>query len=127
MDKLIRSANIVIGVGKLCLAHGLVEKDLPDNLRAILKSLHRYFQPMLFKFRYLTHTSDLGGIEVALAQSAEKGVVMTWLLRKDMLQRVRKYDAKLSNALQIFQVRLESVLYSLPCRADTWHYRMSSF
>ena len=42
MDKLSRSANIVIGVGKLCQAHGLAEEDLPGGLRTILKSLHRY-------------------------------------------------------------------------------------
>ena len=41
MDKLSRSANIVIGVGKLCQAHGLIEEDLPGGLRGILKSLHR--------------------------------------------------------------------------------------
>ena len=42
MDKLSRSANIVIGIGQLCQAHGLVEEDLPGGLRTILKSLHRY-------------------------------------------------------------------------------------
>lgn len=42
MDKLSRSARIVIGVGKLCQARGLAEEDLPDGLSTILKSLHRY-------------------------------------------------------------------------------------
>jgi hypothetical protein len=54
MDKLSRSANIVIGVGKLCQARGLAEEDLPDGLRTILKSLHRYVWPTLVVFRYLT-------------------------------------------------------------------------
>jgi hypothetical protein len=57
--------------------------------------------------------SDLDGIEGALKQCAEKGVLKTWLLRKDMLQRVRKYDAKLSNVLQIFQVGPGSVFHRL--------------
>ena len=54
MDKLSRSANIVIGVGKLCQSRGLAEEDLPDGLRTILKSLHRYVWPLLVMFRYLT-------------------------------------------------------------------------
>jgi hypothetical protein len=42
MEKLADIASIVIDVGKLCQAHGLVEEDLPDGIRNILKSLHRY-------------------------------------------------------------------------------------
>ncbi|KAF8268820.1 hypothetical protein EI94DRAFT_1095425 [Lactarius quietus] len=90
MDKLSRSANIVISVGKLCQARGLVEEDLPDGLRTIVKSLN----------------SDLDGIEVALKQCAETSTVKKVLLRADMLQRVKKYDAKLSNVLQNFQNEL---------------------
>ncbi|KAN0135988.1 hypothetical protein V8E53_006149 [Lactarius tabidus] len=90
MDKLSGSANIVIGVGKLCQSRGLSEEDLPDGLRTILKSLHR----------------DLDGIEGALKQCAEASTVKRVLLRADMLQKVRKYDAKLSNVLQNFQNEL---------------------
>jgi uncharacterized Rossmann fold enzyme len=49
--------------------------------------------------------SDLGGIEGALKQCTETNAIKRVLLRADMLQRVRKYDAKLSNVLQSFQVR----------------------
>jgi uncharacterized Rossmann fold enzyme len=46
----------------------------------------------------------LGEIEGALKQCAETKSVKMVLLRADMLQRVRKYDAKLSSVLQSFQV-----------------------
>ena len=52
-------------------------------------------------------TSNLDGIEGALKQCAETSTIKRVLLRADMLQRVRKYDAKLSNVLQTFQVRLD--------------------
>ena len=42
MEKLADIASIVIDVGESCQAHGLVEDDLPDGVRKILKSLHRY-------------------------------------------------------------------------------------
>ena len=54
MDKLSRSANIIIGVGKLCQTHGLAEDDLPDGLRTILKSLYRYVWPISSTFRCLS-------------------------------------------------------------------------
>ena len=113
MDTLTRSANIVIGVGKLCHAHDLVEKDLPDSLRAILKLLQRYDRPILFRFRCLTQTSDLDGIEGALKQCAETNAIKRVLLRADMLQGVRKYDAKLLDVLQNLQVCLGSVFHFL--------------
>ena len=122
MDKLARSANIVIGVGKLCQAHGLVEKDLPGSLRAILKALQRYDRPILFRFRCLTQRSDLDGIEGALKQCAETNAIKRVLLRADMLQRVRKYDAKLLNILQNFQVCPVPVVHSLSCRANTGQF-----
>ncbi|KAF8268850.1 P-loop containing nucleoside triphosphate hydrolase protein [Lactarius quietus] len=90
MEKLADIASIVIGVGESCQTHGLVEEDLPDGVRKILRSLHR----------------DLGGIEGALKQGAETNAIKRVLLRADMLQRVRKYDAKLSNILQSFQAKL---------------------
>ena len=42
MEKLADIANVIIDVGESCQAHGLVEDDLPDGVRKILKSLHRY-------------------------------------------------------------------------------------
>ncbi|KAN0127679.1 hypothetical protein V8E53_014519, partial [Lactarius tabidus] len=90
MEKLADIAGIVIDVGESCQAHSLVEEDLPDGVRKVLRSLH----------------SDLGGIEGALKQCAETKSIKVVLLRADMLQRVRKYDAKLSNVLQSFQAKL---------------------
>ena len=113
MDKLARSANIVIGVGKLCQAHDLVEKGLPESLRAILKLLQRYDRPMLFRFRCLTQTSDWDGIEGALKQCAETNAIRRVLVRADMLQGVQKYDAKLLDVLQNFQLCPRSVFHFL--------------
>jgi hypothetical protein len=46
MEKLADIASIVIDVGESCQAHSLVEEDLPDGVRKILKSLHRYVRHM---------------------------------------------------------------------------------
>jgi hypothetical protein len=105
MEKLADIASIVIDVGESCQAHSLVEEDLPDGVRKILKSLHRYVRHMHSHVSLSDmETSDLGGIEGALKQCAETKSVKRVLLRADMLQRVRKYDTKLSNVLQSFQV-----------------------
>ena len=53
MEKLADIASIVIDVGESCQTHGLVEQDLPDGVRKILKSLHRYSNLFLFTFRCL--------------------------------------------------------------------------
>jgi hypothetical protein len=113
MEKLASIASIVINVGEVCQAHHLVEEDLPDSLRVILRSLHKYVRPVLLRFRCLTLTSDLDGIEGALKQCAETNAIERLLLRADMLQRVRKYDAKLSNVLPTFQVCPGSIFHSL--------------
>jgi hypothetical protein len=49
MKKLVDVARIVIDVGESCQTHGLVEEDLPDGVRNILKSLHRYVRPVLIR------------------------------------------------------------------------------
>jgi hypothetical protein len=41
MEKLADIASIVIDVGESCQAHSLVEEDLPDGVRKVLRSLHR--------------------------------------------------------------------------------------
>jgi hypothetical protein len=48
MEKLADVASIVIDVGESCQAHGLVEEDLPDGVRKLLKSLHRYVRPISY-------------------------------------------------------------------------------
>ena len=55
MEKLADVASIVIDVGESCQAHGLVEEDLPDGVRNILKSRHRYVRPILVRVRCLTY------------------------------------------------------------------------
>ena len=106
MEKLTGIASIVIDVGEACRTRGLVEKDLPDSLRAIMKSLLRYVRPTLLRpHSLMSNTSDLGGIEGAMKLCAETSMIKRVLLRADMLQKVRKYDAKLSNILQTFHVR----------------------
>ena len=49
MEKLTSIASIVIDVGEACQTRSLVENDLPDSLRAILKSLLRYVRPTLLR------------------------------------------------------------------------------
>jgi hypothetical protein len=49
MEKLADIANIVIDVGESCQEHGLTEDDLPDGVRKILKSLHRYVRPIIIQ------------------------------------------------------------------------------
>ena len=51
MEKLTSIASIVIDVGEACQTRGLFETDLPDSLRAILKSLLRYVRPTLLLLR----------------------------------------------------------------------------
>ena len=49
MKKLVDVGSIVIDVGESCQTHGLVEEDLPDGVRNILGSLHRYVWPILIR------------------------------------------------------------------------------
>ena len=49
MKKLTDIARIVIEFGESCQAHGLVKEDLPDGVRKILNSLHRYVGPMFIR------------------------------------------------------------------------------
>ena len=54
MEKLTDIASIVIDVGQSCQAHGLVEQDLPDGVRNILRSLLGCVHMHISKFRYMT-------------------------------------------------------------------------
>ncbi|KAI0291040.1 hypothetical protein B0F90DRAFT_441944 [Multifurca ochricompacta] len=100
MQKLTSVANIVVNVGESCQTHNLKEEDLPAGLRTILLSIR----------------TELDGIEAALKECAETGRVTRVILRADMLQTVKQYDAKLSNVLQTFQVShgIEFIHLSLP-------------
>jgi hypothetical protein len=128
MEKLASIANIVIDVGEACRMRGLVEEDLPDGLRVILTCLHRYVRPTLLMSHCLTSNkkSDLDGIEGAMKLCAETSTIKRVLLRADMLQKVRKYDSKLSNVLQTFHVRPDLSLLRV-CHANiVYFYRPSS-
>ena len=115
MEKLTSIASIVIDVGEACRTRGLVEQDLPESLRAILESLLRYVRPALIYVSLMSNKSDLDGIEGAMKLCAETSTIKRVLLRADMLQKVRKYDAKLSNILQTFHVRSDLSSLRFPC------------
>ncbi|KAI0294611.1 P-loop containing nucleoside triphosphate hydrolase protein [Multifurca ochricompacta] len=93
MQKLIRVAGLVINVGESCETHNLNEGDLPARLGAILKSLQRM-------------KSELDGIKDVLGECAKTKGVRSLLLRKDLLGKVKKYDARLANVLEVFQAEL---------------------
>ncbi|KAI0288101.1 hypothetical protein B0F90DRAFT_1820622 [Multifurca ochricompacta] len=90
IQKLIRVAGLVINVGQSCQTHNLNEGDLPAGLRAILKSLQ----------------SELDGIKHVLEECSKVRGVRSLLLRKDLLGKIKKYDARLANALEVFQAEL---------------------
>ncbi|KAI0295071.1 P-loop containing nucleoside triphosphate hydrolase protein [Multifurca ochricompacta] len=90
IQKLIRVAGLVINVGQSCQTHNLNEGDLPAGLRAILKSLQ----------------NELDGIKHVLEECSKVRGVRSLLLRKDLLGKIKKYDAKLANALEVFQAEL---------------------
>ncbi|KAI0296539.1 hypothetical protein B0F90DRAFT_1819896 [Multifurca ochricompacta] len=90
MRKLGRVAGLVVNVGESCQKYNLQEKDLPPGLRTILQTLQ----------------TGLSGVESALKQSVEVGVVRRVLFRKDLLRKVKQYDGELSNVLQTFQAEL---------------------
>ncbi|KAI0297848.1 hypothetical protein B0F90DRAFT_1926773 [Multifurca ochricompacta] len=90
MRKLIRIAGLVINVGESCRTHKLNEDDLPAGLHAIFKSLQ----------------SELDGIKQVLGECAKTRGARSLLLRKDLLGKIKKYDARLANVLEVFQAEL---------------------
>ncbi|KAI0295624.1 hypothetical protein B0F90DRAFT_1141961 [Multifurca ochricompacta] len=90
MRKLIRIAGLVINVGESCRTHKLNEDDLPAGLHAIFKSLQ----------------SELDGIKHVLGECAKARGARSLLLRKDLLGKIKKYDARLANVLEVFQAEL---------------------
>ncbi|KAI9453852.1 hypothetical protein BJY52DRAFT_794436 [Lactarius psammicola] len=89
MRKLARVARIVVNVGELCEMHNLSEEDLPASLRAILDTLQR----------------ELDRIEHVLKKCSKRGF-KGFLLRKDLLTKIKQCDGELSNVLQAFQAEL---------------------
>jgi hypothetical protein len=93
IHKLARIAKIIVN---LCEKYNLSEEDLPASLRDILDSLQR--------------TRELDRIEEVLKKCSKRKGIKGFLLRKDLLTKIKQCDVELSNLLQVFQVR---VLFSL--------------
>ncbi|KAH9051385.1 hypothetical protein EDB83DRAFT_2522174 [Lactarius deliciosus] len=87
MRKLTRIASIIVD---LCGKYNLNEADLPTSLLSILGSLQR----------------ELDGIERVLKDCSRKRGIKGFLLRKDLLTRIKRCDGELSNVLQAFQAEL---------------------
>ncbi|KAI9434855.1 hypothetical protein H4582DRAFT_746291 [Lactarius indigo] len=87
LGKLARIAGIVVDV---CEKYNLSEEELPSPLRNILSSLQR----------------ELDRIELVLQKCSKRRGIKGFLLRKDLLTRIKRCDVELSNVLQAFQVRL---------------------
>jgi len=89
MYKLARIAGIVVN---LCEKYKLSEEDLPASLRAILDSLQR--------------TRELDRIEGVLRECSKRKGIKGFLLRKNLLTKIKQCDVELSNVLQAFQAEL---------------------
>ncbi|KAH9162833.1 hypothetical protein EDB89DRAFT_2234530 [Lactarius sanguifluus] len=87
MRKLTRVASIIVD---LCGKYDLNEENLPASLFSILGSLQR----------------ELDGIERVLKDFPRKRGIKGFLLRKDLLTRIKRCDGELSNVLQAFQAEL---------------------
>ncbi|KAN0135856.1 hypothetical protein V8E53_006308 [Lactarius tabidus] len=90
MRKLARVARVILSVCELCEKHKLTEEELPASLRAILGSLRR----------------ELDQIEWVLKKCSKRKGFKGFLLRKNLLAKVKQCDGELSNVLQAFQVEL---------------------
>ncbi|KAF8260417.1 hypothetical protein EI94DRAFT_1667989 [Lactarius quietus] len=90
MRKVARIANVVINVGKSCEKYNLNERDLPDGVRTILGSLQR----------------ELAGVEHILKKCAKEKGVKGFLLRKDLLTKIKQCDGELSNVLEAVLLEL---------------------
>ncbi|KAF8261555.1 P-loop containing nucleoside triphosphate hydrolase protein, partial [Lactarius quietus] len=90
MQKLTRIADIIINVGGSCEEYGLNESDLPTGLRTILRSLER----------------ELGGVICRLRKCAEVTRFEGFVLRNELLTKIKQCDGDLSNILQAFQAKM---------------------
>ncbi|KAF8269795.1 hypothetical protein EI94DRAFT_1724355 [Lactarius quietus] len=92
MHKLARIAEIIVN---LCEKYNLSEEDLPASLWAILDSLQR----------------ELDRIKQVLRKCSKRNGLKGFLLRKDLLMKIKQCDVELSNVLQAFQVRSLLLLF----------------
>ncbi|KAI9443838.1 hypothetical protein H4582DRAFT_2071322 [Lactarius indigo] len=87
MGKLARIARIIVNVSE---KYNLSEEELPTPLRDILSSLQR----------------ELDRIERVMKKCSKRKGIKGFLLRKDLLTRIKRCDVELSNVLQAFQAEL---------------------
>ncbi|KAN0130927.1 hypothetical protein V8E53_011305 [Lactarius tabidus] len=87
MQKLARIAKIIVD---LCEKYNLNEEDLPASLRSILDSLQR----------------ELDRIGRVLKKCSRRKGIKGFILRKDLLTKIKQCDVELSNVLQAFQAEL---------------------
>ncbi|KAF8258179.1 P-loop containing nucleoside triphosphate hydrolase protein, partial [Lactarius quietus] len=90
MQKVARIANIVVNIGNSCEKYNLSERDLPDGLRTILGSLQR----------------ELDGVDQVLKKCAKAKGVKGFLLRKDLVTKIKQCDGELSNVLEAVLLEL---------------------
>ncbi|KAI0297851.1 hypothetical protein B0F90DRAFT_1918610 [Multifurca ochricompacta] len=91
MQKLIRVAGLLVHVGRSCETHKLKEGDLSPA--CVISS-------SLFK------ASELDGIKHVLGECAKTKGARSLLLRKDILGKIKQYDATLLNVVEVFQAEL---------------------
>ncbi|KAF8258237.1 hypothetical protein EI94DRAFT_1155143 [Lactarius quietus] len=90
MQRLGKVGSILVDVGEWYQANDLREDDLPSDLRNVLKSLQ----------------IDLDGIQDVLEQCAKVKGIRRVLSRTDILEKVKQYDARLTNTIQVFNARV---------------------
>ncbi|KAI0262345.1 hypothetical protein BC834DRAFT_891951 [Gloeopeniophorella convolvens] len=90
MRKLARVASIVVNFGEQCRRNGMKEENLPGALLDI--------------FRWLQ--SELQRIEHVLRQCVQVSRIRMVFIRKDVLERIKQYDAEITDVLNVFQTQL---------------------
>ena len=104
MLKLAGIAKTIVNVGKLCEMRNLSEEDLPTSLRAIPYSLQK-FVPSATMLPNLHDLTNDHRVERVLTKCSRKKGIKRFLLREDLLTRIKQCDVELSYVLQTFQVR----------------------
>jgi hypothetical protein len=100
--------TMLTSLDKCYALDGLEERDLPPSLRCIFRALETYVIHSYFSSqrRLMRSTSELDALRRELEQcKKERSILKKIVFRKDMAQRVKQCDGKLSYLLQRFQVR----------------------
>ena len=117
MRKLARVARVILNVCELCEKHDMSEEELPASLREVLSSLQRFVSPVtimqtraLMTRRWIRELDQIGWV---LKKCSKRKGFKGFLLRKNLLAKVKQCDGELSNVLQTFQVRLLLICVNL--------------